>query len=64
MHYFELDFGPMTLVLKLDIDMVVIYLHAKKYGRSIGQAVQKLSSGYTHRQTDTVKPLSTRIHGQ
>ena len=29
MHYFDLDLGPMTLVLKLDLDMVVTYLHAK-----------------------------------
>ena len=28
MHYFDLDLGPMTLVLKLDLDMVVTYLHA------------------------------------
>ena len=28
-HYFDLDLGPMTLVLKLDLDMVVTYLHAK-----------------------------------
>ena len=29
MHYFDLDLGPMTLVLKLDLDMVMTYLHAK-----------------------------------
>ena len=29
MHYFDLDLGPMTLVLKLDLDMVATYLHAK-----------------------------------
>ena len=29
MHYFDFDLGPMTLVLKLDLDMVVTYLHAK-----------------------------------
>ena len=30
MHYFDLDLGPMTLVLKLDLDILVTYLHAKK----------------------------------
>ena len=29
MHYFALDLVPMTLVLKLNLDMVVTYLHAK-----------------------------------
>ena len=29
MHYFDLDLGPMTLVLKFDLNMVVTYLHAK-----------------------------------
>ena len=29
MHYFDLDLGPMTLVLKLDLDMVVTYLQTK-----------------------------------
>ena len=29
MHYFDFDLGPMTLVLKVDLDMVVTYLHAK-----------------------------------
>ena len=29
MHYFDLDLGPMTLALKLDLDMVVTYSHAK-----------------------------------
>ena len=61
MHYFDLDLGPVTLVLKLDLDMLVTYLMLKI--RSIGQVIQKLSSGYTDRQT-RVKPLATRIHGQ
>ena len=29
MHCFDLDLGPMTLILKLNLDMVVTYLHAK-----------------------------------
>ena len=29
MHYFDLNLGSMTLVLKLDLDMVVTYMHAK-----------------------------------
>ena len=29
MYYFDLDLGPITLVLKFDLDMVVTYLHAK-----------------------------------
>ena len=48
MHYFDLDLGPMTLVLKLDLDMVVTTCMLKI--RSIGQAVQKLSSRQTDRQ--------------
>ena len=28
-HPFDLDLNPMTLILKLDLDMVKMYLHAK-----------------------------------
>ena len=48
MHYFDL--GPMTLVLKLDLDMVVTYLRAKnkvKLFKSYHPDTQ------TDRQTDT-----------
>ena len=38
----DLALDPMTFTLELDLHMVVTYLHAKI--RSIGQAVQKLSS--------------------
>ena len=40
----------MTFIYKFDLDMVEKYLHAKM--RSIGQPVQKLSSGNTDTQTD------------
>ena len=52
MHYFDPELGSMTLTLKLDLNMVVTYCMLKI--RSIGQAVQKLSLGYTytHIQTD------------
>ena len=43
MRSFDLDLGPVTLVLKLDLDMVVT--------RSIGQVVQNLPPEYTDRQT-------------
>ena len=29
MHYFDIDLCPMTLILKLDLDMVATHLHAK-----------------------------------
>ena len=28
-HSFDLDFDPMTLILKLNLDMVKMYLHAE-----------------------------------
>ena len=50
-HYFDLDIGPMTLVLKLDLDMVVTYLHAKnEVNRSSGSNV--IIRIHTDRQTD------------
>ena len=48
----DLALDPMTFTSELDEDMVVTYLHAKNYRRSIGQAAQKLSLGYTDRQMD------------
>ena len=40
MHYFDLELGPMTLILKLDLDMLVTYLHAKnEVNRSSGAKV-------------------------
>ena len=29
MYYFDLNLDPMTLLLKLDLDIAVTYLHAK-----------------------------------
>ena len=49
MYYFDLDFGPMTLTLELDLEMVVTYLHAENYvNRSSGSKVIIR----IHRQTD------------
>ena len=50
-HYFDLDHGPMTLVLKLDLDMVLIYHCAKK-------KVSILSASKVRARTDT----QTNIH--
>ena len=57
MHYFDLDLGLMTLVLKLDLDMVVTYLHAKNsVNRSSGSKViiryTQTDRQQTDRQTD------------
>ena len=67
----------MTLILKLDLDIVMTYFCTKM--RSIDQLVQKLSAGNTHRWTDGqtdrwmdrqtdrqtyVKPLPTRSRGR
>ena len=47
----DLNFEPMTLILKVDLDMVVTYLHAKnKANRSKGLKVLVL--GNAHRQTN------------
>ena len=54
----------MTLVLKLDLDMVVTYLHAKNWvNRSSDSKVITRIHTHFDRQTG-VKPLPTRIHGR
>ena len=53
--WFDLDLGPMTLVLKLDLDMVLIY-HCAKKKVSIPSASKVTARTRTqtdrHRQTD------------
>ena len=61
----NLDFDPITLVLKLDIDIMVTYWYTKMM--SIGHLVQKVWSGNADRQTDThtcVKQLPIRSCGR
>ena len=57
MHYFDLDFGPTTLVLKLNLDMVVTYLNVKNY---VNWSSSSKVIICIHRQTG-VKPLPTHI---
>ena len=61
MHYSDPDLGPMTLALKLDLDMVLIYQCAKKF---LFHLLQKLEPEKTHRNTDATRTIPLRIHGQ
>ena len=55
-YSFDLDLDPMTLVLKLDLDIVKIYLHTKNEVLSYnGSKVIARTDRQTHRQTDTKK---------
>ena len=70
MHYFDLDLGPMTLELKLDLDVVVTYFHAK---HQVNRSSNSKVINWIHRQTDThtqtqrekgEKPLPARFEGR
>ena len=70
---FDLDFGPMTLALKLDLDMVLIYHCAKKKvsvlsASKITARTDTQTHRYTDKQadrhTDTTKTLPLRIRGR
>ena len=56
----DLDFDPMTLILKLDLDMVVTYLNKVKvkgltsYGLEMHTDRRTTTDGQTHRHTQTV----------
>ena len=50
-YSFDLDLDPITLILKLDLDMVKMYLQAKN--EVLAVEVQKLEPEQTDRQTHT-----------
>ena len=45
----DIDLDPMTLILKLDLDKVKMYHHAKI--KSVGQCIQKILPVQTNKQT-------------
>ena len=50
---YDLDFGSMTLTLKLDLDMMVTYVHAKnEVNRLKGSKVMAWNCPQTDRQID------------
>ena len=62
----DLDLDPMTLILKLDLDMVKIYHHVKnEVSRSLHSKVRACADTQTDRQThthkDNMKTLLCRI---
>ena len=57
----DLDFDLMTLVLKLDQDIVVTYLYTKnEVKRSFGSNIIV----WKYRHTECVKPLPTLLRGR
>ena len=55
----------MTLILKLDLDMVRMYLHTKnKVSMPSGSKVIVCTDGHTDRQTDTQTDMQTDRHDQ
>ena len=58
MMFYSFDLDPMTLVLKLDLDMVKMYLHTKNEVPSYsGSKVYSLN-----RQTDRQTDIQTHTH--
>ena len=56
-YSFDLELDPMTLVLKLDLDMVKMYLHTKNEvpsysGSKVIAGTDRHTDRQTHRQTD------------
>ena len=66
MLHLDLELGPVTLVLKLDLDMVVTYLHAKhQVNRSSDSKVIIRIHKQTARQTDRGKTFTCpKIRGR
>ena len=63
MHYFDLDLGPMTLVLKLDRDMVRTYSSTTVLKRKfLSHLLQKLELEQTHTHTHTHTHIHTHTH--
>ena len=57
-YSFDLDLDPMTLILKIDLDMVKMYLHTKNEvpsysGSKVIAWTDRQTDGQTHRQTDS-----------
>ena len=58
----DLDLDPLTLLLKLDTDMVVTYIDAKtEVNRSNGLKVTVWKCIYTVRQTDMCKTFTYQL---
>ena len=61
----DLDLDPMNLVLKLDLDMVKMYHHAKnEVTTSRHSEVIARTDRNTDTQTDNMKTLPSRIRGR
>ena len=58
---YDLDLDPMTLIFKLELDMIKMYLHAKNEvsmsSDSKGYSLNRQKT-QTHRQTDTTKNIT------
>ena len=63
MKFYSFDLDLMTLMLKLDMDIIKMYVCTKK--KFLPLAVQKLSSEQTHRQkhrqTDSTEIITYHI---
>ena len=57
----DLDLDPMTLVLKLDLDMVKMYDHTKN---EVSMSRHSKVIARTHRHIDSMKTLPSRICGR
>ena len=51
-YLFDLDLDPMTLALKLVLDIIKMYVNSEHEVHSFSSS--KLQSEQTHRQTDTL----------
>ena len=66
----DLDLDPMTLICKLDLDIMELYLHAKNHVPSSKHSkviVRTDGNTHTDRETDRqtlLKTLPTRFRGQ
>ena len=66
---FDLDLGPMTFVLKLGLNMVLIYHCAKKKvcipsASKVTARTDSQTDTQTDRHTDTTKTLPLQIRGR
>ena len=63
----DLDLDPMTLILKLDLDIIKMYLHTKnevsssRHSKVIART-DRQTHRQTHRQTDTQTHRHTHTH--
>ena len=64
-QFYKSDLDPITLVLKLDLDMVKMYHHTKnKVSMSRHSKVIACTDTQTHRQTHTHIHIHTQTHRQ